>query len=528
MLLDALRYGLLGAYVFVLAMLVLYGIHRYYLVYLYYRYRHRRPRPAGRFNDLPTVTVQLPVYNERYVVERLIDAICRLDYPRDRLEIQVLDDSTDDTSEIARRTVARQRARGIDIVYHHRSDRRGFKAGALEEGLRFAKGEFVAIFDADFIPPPDILKRTIHYFTDPQVGVVQTRWAHVNRDTSSLTQGQAIFLDGHFMIEQTARNRSGRFMSFNGTAGIWRRQCIIDGGGWEHDTLTEDLDLSYRAQMAGWRMVFLPEVTVPAELPVEMNAFKTQQMRWTKGGIQVARKLLPRVLRSRLPWSVKAEAFFHLTAPSAYFYMLALTLLLFPALTIRFDQMLGNLWYAVLDLSLLWIASCSASTFYMSSQREIYGHWRDKVKFIPYMMSLGIGMSLCNSVALFGGLFGRRSEFVRTPKFGEAATDNRRWKRRGYRGLRNAMMPFFELLLGFYFTVIVFLSLHRRSIVSLPFLIIFQFGYVYVGLMSLLQRRFGGAGRSAAVEREQPALEETSPKAREEGVRPLFPAGKGV
>lgn len=500
MLLDVLRYSLLALYVFVLTMLVIYGIHRYHLVYLYYRNRHRARPPAGRFTELPRVTVQLPIFNERYVVERIIDSVCALDYPRHRLEIQVLDDSTDHTSVIAQRAVARHRAAGVDIVYLHRSSRRGFKAGALEEGLKSATGEFVAIFDADFVVDPPLLKQVIHYFADPTVGVVQARWAHMNRDSSALTQSQAIFLDGHFMIEQTARNRSDRFMSFNGTAGVWRRACILASGGWQHDTLTEDLDLSYRAQLAGWRLIFLPDIAVPAELPVDMNGFKTQQMRWTKGGLQVARKLLPRILTSRLPWRVKLEAFMHLTASSAYVYMMALSLLLFPALTIRFDHMLGNLWYAILDLSLLWLASCSASMFYLASQREVYGHWRDKVKYVPFMMSLGIGMSVANTVAALGALFGRSSEFIRTPKFGQAAAGSL-WKHSAYRGMRN-MLPYLELILGAYFIVVIVLSLSRRSIVSLPFLIIFQFGYLYVGLMSLLQRRVRPAGEEA-VERAE-------------------------
>ena len=506
-LVEIVRGGLTGLYLLMLLFVAGFGFHRWHLVYLYYKHRKDRPRCKSRFLTLPRITVQLPMYNEPYVAQRIIEACCNFDWPRDRLQIQVLDDSTDDTRRIAQATVRRMQVAGHDVEYIHRTDRTGYKAGALENAMKSATGEFIAIFDADFTPQPEILHQLVHYFTDETVGMVQARWGHINREHSVLTQAQSILLDGHFVVEHTARNRSGRFFNFNGTAGMWRRICMEDGGGWQHDTLTEDLDLSYRAQMAGWRLVFLPEVTVPAELPVEMNAFKTQQMRWTKGGIQVARKLLPRVLTSHLPWRIKAEAFFHLTGPSAYFYMLALTLLLFPALTIRFDQMLGNLWYSVLDFSLLWVASCSASAFYMSSQREVCGRWRDKVKYIPYMMSLGIGMSLCNSVAFFGGLFGRRSEFVRTPKFGEAAANGQRWKHHGYHGLRNLLLPSIELLLGLYFTVVIFLSFYRRSVVSLPFLIIFQFGYLYVGLMGLLQRRVGRA-RAAADETDtipQPA-----------------------
>src|SRR5205085_7746241 len=270
----------LATYFLVLLILSIYGSHRYVMAYLFYKYKGNLPAPQGRFERLPPVTIQLPVFNEMYVVERLIDAVARIEYPRDRLEIQVLDDSTDETQGIARAKVERLRRDGIDISYLHRDNRAGYKAGALQEGLQVARGELVAVFDADFVPSPDFLRRSVDYFTDPRIGMVQVRWEHLNRDYSHLTQAQAIFLDGHFVIEHTARNRSGRFFNFNGTAGVWRRATIEDAGGWQHDTLTEDLDLSYRAQLAGWRFVYLPEVVSPAEVPVEMNAFKSQQHRW--------------------------------------------------------------------------------------------------------------------------------------------------------------------------------------------------------------------------------------------------------
>ena len=295
----------LATYFLVLLILSIYGSHRYVMAYLYYKYKGNLPAPRGRFETPPRVTIQLPVYNEMYVVERLIDAVARIDYPRDRLEIQVLDDSTDETQGIARAKVERLKRHGHDIVYLHRNNRQGFKAGALQEGLKIARGELVAVFDADFVPSPDFLRKSVNYFTDERIGMVQVRWEHLNRDYSHLTQAQAIFLDGHFVIEHTARNRSGRFFNFNGTAGVWRRATIEDAGCWQHDTLTEDLDLSYRAQLKGWQFVYLPEVVSPAEVPVEMNAFKSQQHRWAKGSIQTARKLLPRILRSDLPREVK-------------------------------------------------------------------------------------------------------------------------------------------------------------------------------------------------------------------------------
>src|SRR3954462_12521742 len=300
-----------GTYLAVLLVLAMYGFHRSSLVWLSSRNRPRRPRPAGVFADLPAVTVQLPLFNEMYVVERLLDAVAQIRYPRDRFQIQVLDDSTDETRDICQRKIAELVTRhpDLDVEYVHRTDRSGFKAGALDNGLRTAKGELVLIFDADFLPQPDVLERTVNHFVDPKVAVVQCRWDHVNRDFSALTEVQALMLDGHFIMEHPGRNRSGRFFNFNGTAGIWRRSAIADAGGWQHDTLTEDMALSYRAQLRGWRFVYLPEIAAPAELPVEMSAFKAQQFRWAKGSIQVGRKLLPTILRSKTAtFAQKSEA----------------------------------------------------------------------------------------------------------------------------------------------------------------------------------------------------------------------------
>ena len=396
----------LGFYLLVMLVLCVYGVHRYYLVHLYYKYRRNRPELTACFRELPRVTVQLPMYNERFVARRVIESACRIEYPRDRLQIQVLDDSTDETVAIARETVERMRAAGHDVVYLHRDNREGYKAGALAEGLKTATGEFVMIFDADFIPPPDILLRTIHYFTDPKVGMVQARWDHINRDHSLLTRTQAILLDGHFVIEHTARNRSGRFMSFNGTGGMWRRACIDDAGGWQHDTLTEDLDLSYRAQMKGWRFIFLPDLVSPAELPPEMNAFKSQQYRWAKGGAQTCKKLLPKVLASRLPLKIKVEAFFHLTSCCVYILIVLLTLMLYPVVYLKLHFFPEGLARYVFDASLLLLATCSASTFYAASQREVHRTWAESLKYLPFLMSLGIGISLNNAKAALAGFFG--------------------------------------------------------------------------------------------------------------------------
>ncbi|MGH9333494.1 MAG: cellulose synthase family protein, partial [Vicinamibacteria bacterium] len=319
---------LLTAYFAVLVFLAIFGVHRYRMVYLYYRHRDRRPAPPTGAMALPRVTIQLPIYNELYVVERLIDAVVRLDYPRHLLEIQVLDDSTDETRERARERVELHRSRGVDIHYRNRTDRTGFKAGALAAGLACAKGDLIGIFDADFVPDPDFLLRTAPYFRDPEVGMVQARWGHINEDYSLLTRVQGILLDAHFVLEHGGRNRADCFFNFNGTAGLWRRRTIEDAGGWQHDTLTEDMDLSYRAQLRGWKFLFLPDVVAPAEIPVSMNAFKSQQHRWTKGSIQTARKLLPRILASPLPFRVKVEALFHLSANLAYPLMVLLSFLM--------------------------------------------------------------------------------------------------------------------------------------------------------------------------------------------------------
>ena len=348
----------MSVYTMMLILVSIYGLHRYVIIFLFLRHRKNHPTPAGEFKEWPAVTVQLPMFNERLVARRIIEHTCLLDYPREKLQIQVLDDSTDETCQIARQTVEKLRREGFHIEYIHRDDRYGYKAGALENGLKTATGEFVSIFDADFIPEPMFLRQSIPYFTDERVCVVQSRWDHLNRNDSLLTQTQAIFLDGHFAIEHVARNRSDRFMSFNGTAGTWRIAAIADAGGWHHDTLTEDLDLSYRAQLKGWRFIYLPQLTAPAELPPEMNAFKAQQFRWTKGGAQTALKILPKVMLSKMPLKVKVEAFFHLTCFSLHLYMMILVLMLFPAMYIRCVPIEnGTFWRGMFDIAVFGMAT---------------------------------------------------------------------------------------------------------------------------------------------------------------------------
>ena len=481
---SPIEFAILGLYFLTLVVLAVFGFHRYIMVFLYYRHRDNRARPLPLPARLPRVTVQLPLYNEMYVVDRLVDSVCRIRYPKDLLEIQILDDSVDETQEIAKAAVERYREEGFDIHYIHRDDRHGYKAGALDFGLRQAKGEFVLIFDADFVAPPDILEKSLGHFDDPKVGMVQVRWGHINRDYSLLTQVQSVLLDGHFILEHGGRNRSGRFFNFNGTGGVWRREAIADAGGWQHDTLTEDLDLSYRAQMKGWRFVFLQDVVSPAEIPVEMNAFKTQQYRWAKGCIQTCIKLLPRILASTLPRAIKTEAAFHLGANFAYPLMILLAILMFPAMVIRYNM--G--WYEmmIVDVPLFLGATMSVCSFYVMSQREVFGDsWKTRLRYLPAVLSVGIGLSVSNAKAVMEAILGIESEFTRTPKYGvEGAGDD--WRQKRYRG-NVTLLPFVELLLGLYFTTMMYYAASNGIYGTLPFIVLFQAGFLHASAMSLFQ-----------------------------------------
>src|SRR5688572_13220287 len=514
---------LVASYVIILALVAFYGFHRYVLVYLYVKHRHDGYLPKEQFTELPRVTVQLPMYNEDIVAERVIRASCAIDYPLDKLEIQVIDDSTDHSADIARKAVEEMAAKGFPIKYIHRANREGYKAGALAEASKVATGEFIAIFDADFIPPTDILYNCIHYFTEEKVGMVQVRWDHLNRDASLLTKSQAIFLDGHFVIEHTARNRSGRFMHFNGTAGVWRRTTIDDGGGWQHDTLTEDLDLSYRCQLKGWQFVYLPQFCAPAELPPEMVAFKQQAHRWTKGSFQTAIKLLPKVLKSKhLSRRIKTEAFFHLTNTVVYPLMVILTVLMFPTFFGALSPFKAQSWSQyIFSGSLFVLATCSATTFFVFSQRELFGKeagWRSLL-YMPVLMGLGVGISLNNAKAVLEAIWGairkKPSEFVRTPKYG--VTGKARYARSQqaaavaalepgeepapavqapkYLTFKRLALPIVEIAFGCYMACCIWISVWylcglwpgqtKSGIASLPFLLIFAGGYFYVGVGSV-------------------------------------------
>ncbi len=488
--LDTFDWTILLLYFGSLILLGILGIYRLRLVYQFWRYRHIRPAPRRRFaeDELPRVTVQLPLFNEMYVVERLLEAVIALDYPRHLLDIQVLDDSTDETVRIASAAVERYQAAGFDISYIHRDDRTGFKAGALENGLRTAKGEFIAIFDADFVPRPDCLRRMIDYFTDERVAIVQMRWSHINADYSLLTRVQELMLDGHFVVEQTARSRTGAFFNFNGTAGMWRRRAIEWSGGWQHDTLTEDTDLSFRAQLMGWRSVYLLEDDVPAELPVEMNAFKAQQRRWAKGLVQVGMKLLPRIWHHpKLSWRQKLELFFRLNGNFGALLMILLSLLHLPVLLVRFNQ--GFFHMLLMDVPLMIFATISVAAFYGTA--ILYLHPREKWRFwlIPVVMGVGIGMVFSNARAVLEALFRVESSFVRTPKYCVESSRDKWWQKARLYGRRHGLLPLLELSLALYFVGAVAYAVHSEIYATIPFLLIFLVGYGYIGLMSLLQSK---------------------------------------
>ena len=489
---DWLDIYFMCAYFGILALLSVYGVYRYRLVYLFLRYRNHSPRPKARcaHERLPRVTVQLPLFNEMYVAERLIDAVVKLDYPRELLEIQVLDDSTDDTVEIASRTVKKYFDQGIDIVYHHRAARTGFKAGALEAGLKKSSGELILIFDADFVPRPDCIFRMIDYFTDERVGMVQMRWSHINEDYSLLTKVQGIMLDGHFVIEQTARNRCGGFFNFNGTAGMWRREAIEWSGGWQHDTLAEDTDLSYRAQLMGWRFVYLMDDDVPAELPVEMNAFKSQQKRWAKGVVQVGMKLLRRMWRDpRLPLRVKLEQFFRLTGNLAAPLVIVLALINLPILIVRYNQGLFHLF--ALDLPILTFSTVSVIVYYLVTQRHLHPKtWKSTIKYMPFVMSMGIALTFSNARAVIEAILGVKTPFVRTPKYRIEQSSDTTWLKKSYVP-RRISLPWLELAFALYFLFTIWYAIDSHIFGTLPFLMIYLCGYAYAAAMSIAQARAG-------------------------------------
>ena len=474
-----------ASYILVLIGLAGFGAHRLTIVFLYLKHARKKPQPKELFQELPLVTIQLPVFNEMHVVDRLLDSVAALDYPQDKMQIQLLDDSTDETVEICRQGIERLKARGFDAEHIHRTDRTGFKAGALENGTQFAKGEYLFILDADFVPNADVLQKTIHYFTDEKIGMIQTRWGHLNRTFNVLTRIQAMFLDGHLELEQTARNRSGRFFTFNGTGGIWRKSCIMDAGGWEHDTLTEDMDLSYRAQLKGWRFIFLNDVETPAELPVDMDGFKSQQHRWTKGSIQVCKKVLPAIWKSKVPLFIKMEATAHLTSNFAYLLLIVLCFLIYPNQQANAPDF-GKYTTYIINGPIFFFASVSVIVFYVTAQKALRpGSWWKELPYLPLLLALGIGMSISNAKAVIEALFNHQSAFVRTPKYGIGQEVKRHdWKKSSYKAMKT-LTPFVELLFGFFFLFVVVEAAMKGNYASAILLLPFPVGFFYTSFSSL-------------------------------------------
>lgn len=484
---------LLAAYFLSLCVLFAFGLHGLVMIYYYHKTQkvtHKEPLhdPA----KLPVVTIQLPFYNELYVVDRLVEAVCRIEYPKDKLEIQLLDDSTDETVELSKRLAERFRSEGFDIKHIHRTNRQGYKAGALKEGLAVARGEFVAIFDADFVPHPDFLMKTVPYFTDSKVGMVQTRWEHLNEDYSFLTRAQALALDGHFVIEQQIRHKAGFFINFNGTAGVWRKSTIEDAGNWHSDTLAEDLDLSYRAQLRGWRFVFLNDVTSPAELPADINSLKTQQFRWTKGAVETAKKLLPSVWKSNLTLKHKLESTVHLTSNIVFPFIMMVAFLNVPIVAIKnsagasptqfFGLMSYNDFYSIMSIFVL--ASISTFLFYMYAQRAIHLDWQRRLLLFPVFMAGSMGLAVNNTRAVIEAIVGKKTEFKRTPKY-KIEQSNDDWRKKRYVQKKISWIVLVELGLAAYFVFGIATSIMYLEIAAIPFQLMFLFGFGTVGMLSL-------------------------------------------
>jgi cellulose synthase/poly-beta-1,6-N-acetylglucosamine synthase-like glycosyltransferase len=470
---------LIGYFV-ALFILFVFGLHGFIMIFYYNKYRDNKPVPSDKVEE-PFVTIQLPLFNEMYVVERLINSVCEIDYPKDKLEIQVLDDSTDETVKITARAVEQKRKEGFDISHIRRSNREGFKAGALKEGLKTAKGEYIAIFDADFIPDKNFLRKTLSFFTDENIGLVQTRWEHLNGDFSLLTKAQALALDGHFVIEQSVRNKAGFFINFNGTGGVWRKECIEDAGNWHSDTLTEDLDLSYRAQLNGWRFVYLKDFTSPAELPSEINALKSQQFRWTKGAIETAKKILPLVWKSDVPMRVKLQSTFHLTNNLVFPFILLAAILNVPLIYIK-NSGSHEIYFAILSLFVL--AFISSFIFYLYSQKDVRADWRKKIVLFPLFMAGSMGFAVNNSRAVIEGLLSRKSEFVRTPKF-KLENEKDSWIGKGYANRKIGLSVYVELIMALYCLVGIGSSIYFAEIAALPFQVLFFLGFSFVSVTSI-------------------------------------------
>ena len=486
--LQLFDYAILVPYFAVLGVLSFYGLHRYHMIRGYWKHRKQMPMEGmvvapQKFETLPRVTIQLPIYNEQYVVERLIEETSKIEYPRELLEIQVLDDSTDETHPFTERLVAVYKAAGLPIEYIHRTNRHGYKAGALQNGLKTATGEIVAIFDADFLPPHDFLTRTVDFFADPKIGMVQTRWGYLNRHYNLLTEVQAMLLDGHFVLEHVARAGEGRFFNFNGTAGILRRSMIDDAGGWQHDTLTEDSDLSYRCQLKGWKFVYVPSIECKSELPVDTYGFQVQQSRWAKGLTQVAMKLLPSILRADVPWKVKAEAIFHLTPNISYPMMVIVSALMLPVMIVRFYM--GWFQMIVIDLPLIIASFWSISAFYVVAHRALFPQtWKRAFLFLPALMAAGVALTIINSRAVIEALVGHQTSFARTPKYAIGGQQKVKLENIKYRR-RSGWLPYAEIGVGTFFVGMTIFAVESFNFLAVPFLLLFVAGYYWAGFSTL-------------------------------------------
>jgi len=468
------------------SILCVYGAHRIYHSLAAKRLMAEfkdRPNPVlVNMEFAPKVTVQIPLYNEKFVAARIIDRIAALDYPREKLQIQVIDDSTDECVQIVSERVHYYKALGYDVEHIRRSDRSGYKAGALAAAMPAVTGEFIAIFDADFVPETDFLIETLPYFQDERVGLVQSRWSYLNSKVNMLTRLQTLMLDAHFGVEQVARSGKGVYFNFNGTAGVWRKDTIIDAGGWKSDTLTEDTDLSYRAQIKGWNFVYRPEIQSPSEIPESMRAFKVQQHRWAKGTIEVMKKILPDILKAKISVRNKIEASLHLTANITYLLMFVDSLFfLLPAVHIR--QEMGTSLLAWLDLPIFAFASLSHAYFFMSGQKRLHGRVMDKLFILPALLATSIGLGVNNGRAVIEALVGHKTGFVRTPKIGSQT--NKKFLKNSYKAHSESWAMRLEFSLGLLYSAFVIWAISQSYWIVVPFLLLFAIGFFYISIQSL-------------------------------------------
>ncbi len=483
---SVLGFIVMGIYLFLTLVFSIYTFHACLMLYLHKKYKSNAKLSTKTFQEQnsPFVTIQLPIYNEKYVVERLIYTCAELDYPKDKMEIQVLDDSTDETQQIAAELCKKLQAKGINIHYIHRKERKGFKAGALRNGLATAKGDFIAIFDADFVPPKDFLKKMLPHFSAPNIGLVQARWGHINDNYSFFTLSQSLGLDAHFVLEQGPRNSASCFITFNGTGGIWRKETILDAGNWADDTLTEDMDLSYRAQLKGWRFVYVNEVVCPAELPAEIFGFKNQQYRWAKGAIQTAKKILPVLWkRKNISLLAKFEGTIHLTNHLVFPALLFASLLLLPMLFVKSHHREASLFFAIISIFTLNIFIYPI--FYIYAQKQIHPHdWKKRIFAVPLVIIGAIGLSVVNSRAVFSALFGRTGEFKRTPKYNISKPTKDVWYNKSYFSKADTNC-FIELTVACYLAVTLFYSLNKDELLAIPFVLLYFLAFFYISLLSI-------------------------------------------